>query len=124
MQTARHNPTLIVSKGWPTVTQHTPPNPPAKKFLTPDVLLPCCALLPDDSIGTPLGVTCTLQLSIICRSCVTFVLSRHATFGDGLGATVDPIPLFILFTFTFTFTFTIQVACRSAVKSLDFFHLF
>ena len=33
--------TLMVSRGCPVTTQHTPPKPPARKFFEPEVLLVC-----------------------------------------------------------------------------------
>ena len=38
--------TLMVSKGCPLATQHTPPIPPARKFFIPDVLLVVFSVVP------------------------------------------------------------------------------
>ena len=62
--------TLMVSNGWPDTTQHTPPNPPARKFFTPEVLLFC--FFGDSTTASSCSAILLMQL---CLSVA--VISRH-----------------------------------------------
>ena len=51
--------TLMVSNGWPDTTQHIPPNPPARKFFTPEVLLACFFWV------SPTAISCSAILFLL-----------------------------------------------------------
>lgn len=86
--------TLIVSNGCPIVTPQTPPKPPAKKFRTPEVLLPCCTLPPDSILAVEELSICRLKGKVFASTLLGFHSDCHARVSIRLTdwELVHPIP--------------------------------